>query len=134
MKVPKKQNTGKKVDSTNKSRRMVVIPYVHGVSERVARVYKFYGIAIAMKLHNTLRKELVHHKDKRDLENITDAIYECPCMNCELSYIGETGRKFGNRLKNIRQKWKKCAKKLLPEPGEKNLSPPHIYLPSQTMW
>ena len=35
MKVPKKQNTSKKVDSTNKSRGMVVIPYVQGVSQRV---------------------------------------------------------------------------------------------------
>ena len=30
MKVPKKQNTSKKSDSTNKSRGMVVIPYVKG--------------------------------------------------------------------------------------------------------
>ena len=37
---------------------MVVIPYVQGVPERVARVYKSYGIAAAMKLHNALRMNL----------------------------------------------------------------------------
>ena len=105
MKVPKKQNTSKKVDSTNKSRGMVVILYVQGVSERVARVYKSYGIAAAMKPHNTLRKELVHPKDKRDPENITDAIYECPCMNCERSYIGQTGRKLSTRLEEHKTMW-----------------------------
>ena len=134
MKVPKKQNTSKEVDTTNKSRGMVVIPYVQAVSERVARVYKSYGIAAAMKPHKTLRKELMHPKDKRCPENMHDAIYECPCMNCELSYIGEMGENLVPVWRSIRQKWKKCARKLSPEPGEKNLSPPHINLPPQTMW
>ena len=122
MKVPKKQNTSKKVDSTNKgrlSRGMVVIPYVQGVSERVARVYKSYGIAAAMKPHNILRKERVHPKDKRDPENITDAIYECPCMNCELSYIGETGRKFSTRLEEHKTEVEKVCTKVITRAGRK---------------
>ena len=119
MKVPKKQNTSKKVDSTNKSRGMVVIPYIQGVSERVARVYKSYGIAAAMKPHNTLRKELVHPKDKRDPENITDAIHECPCMNFELSYIGEMGRKFGTRLEEHKTEVEKVCKKVITRAGQK---------------
>ena len=72
-----------------------------------------------MKLHNTLRKELVHPKDKRDPENITDAIYECPCMNCELSHIGETGRKFGTRLEEHKAGVQKVCNKVSTRAGRK---------------
>ena len=38
-------------------------------------------------------------KDKQEKEEITDCVYKIPCDNCEKTYIGETGRKFGTRLK-----------------------------------
>ena len=28
-----------------------------------------------------------------------DMVYKIPCKNCDKAYIGETGRKFGTRLK-----------------------------------
>ncbi|XP_072019708.1 uncharacterized protein [Amphiura filiformis] len=87
----------KKSDAT-KSKGLVVIPYVEGVSERISRVFKSYNIATAMKPHCTLRNLLVHPKDKREPHNSTDIIYSIPCGNCDLSYIGKTGRKFGKRL------------------------------------
>ena len=51
-----------------------------------------------MKPHCTIRNMLVHPKDKRDPLNTTDVIYSVPCKNCPVSYIGETGRKFGKRI------------------------------------
>ena len=59
---------------------------------------KSYNVAAASKPHTTLRNLLVHPKDKRDNHNTTDALYSLPCINCNLEYIGETGRKFGTRL------------------------------------
>ena len=94
---PKKKNTTKKDDNT-RSRGMVVLPYVKGVTERVSRIMRNHNISTAMKPHNTLRNQLVHPKDKREPKNITNAIYEIPCLNCNSTYIGETGRKFGKRL------------------------------------
>ena len=41
----------------------------------------------------------MHLKDKPEKEEITDYVYKIPCGNCEKTYIGETGRKFGTRLK-----------------------------------
>ena len=38
-------------------------------------------------------------KDKLEKEEITDCVYKIPCCNYEKTYIGETGRKFGTRLK-----------------------------------
>ena len=71
---------------------MVVLPYVKGVSDRLARVMKNYKISTAMKPHCTIRSQLVHPKDKRDTNSRTGVVYNIPCNNCDLSYIGESGR------------------------------------------
>ena len=52
-----------------------------------------------MRPVKTLKSLLVHPKDKQDKEEITDCVYKTPCASCEKCYIGETGRKFGTRLK-----------------------------------
>ena len=53
-----------KKDNSNKSRGMVVIPYVEGVSEKIKRIYSKHGIHTAMRPTNTLKSILVHPKDK----------------------------------------------------------------------
>ena len=52
---------------------------------------------------------MVHAKDKRDPANTTDAIYEIPCMNCNLCNIGETGRKFNTRLEEHKSEVNKVS-------------------------
>ena len=42
---------------------------------------------------------VVHPKDKVNDEEKTDLIYCVPCKNCSSSYIGETRRKFGLRIR-----------------------------------
>jgi len=83
----------------------VVIPYVEGVSEAVARVYKRYGISMAMRPHTTIRSLLVHPKDKVSKEDTAECVYRIPCKNCQKVYIGETGRSLGVRMKELH--WKK---------------------------
>ena len=41
----------------------------------------------------------MHSMDKQEEEEVTGCVYRVPCGNCEMSYTGETGRKFGTRLK-----------------------------------
>ena len=45
---------------------------------------------------------LVHPKDKQNKEEITECVYNVPCANCDKTYVGETGRKFGVRLQEHR--------------------------------
>ena len=54
---------------------------------------------------------LFHPKDKRDQLNTTHAIYETPCRNCDLVYIGEQGETSALALRNINLKWRKLATK-----------------------
>ena len=51
-------------------------------------------------------------KDKRDQLNTTHAIYEAPCRNRNLAYIGETGRKFGTRLDQHKSEVEKVSSKI----------------------
>ena len=45
---------------------------------------------------------LVHPKDKQEKEDLTECVYKVSCANCDKTYIGETGRKFGVRLQEHR--------------------------------
>ena len=60
-----------------------------------------------MKPHCTLTNMLLHPNDMRDPLNTKDVIYSVPCKNCPVSYIGETGKKFGKRLEEHRAETEK---------------------------
>jgi len=64
-----------------------------------------------MRPVKTLRRLLVHPKDKQEKEEITDCVYKIPCSNCEKTYIGETGRKLGTRLKEHKTEVEATTKK-----------------------
>ena len=57
------------------------------------------GINVAFRSPDTLRRKLVHPKDKSALEDRTGIIYKISCTECDSSYIGETGRSLKDRLK-----------------------------------
>ena len=103
---PKQKPPAKKQSDGEKSKGLVVVPYVQGLSEHVTRVFKKHGFATALKPDKTLRSLLVHLKDKLEKSQKAQAIYEIPCADCRKSYIGETGRPFGVRLANTRKKFK----------------------------
>ncbi|XP_072035701.1 uncharacterized protein [Amphiura filiformis] len=98
MKDKKPKAKEKKKDDTP-SKGMVVIPYVEGLAERLQRIFKKHNISTAMRPTNTLKSLLVHPKDKKDIKQTSDVVYDIPCKGCDKSYVGETGRQFGTRLK-----------------------------------
>ncbi|XP_072024912.1 uncharacterized protein [Amphiura filiformis] len=90
---------------------MVVIPYVEGTSEKLQRVFRKHGFTTAMKPTNTLKSVLVHPKDKKDIDQTSEVVYDIPCKGCNKSYIGETGRPFGVRKKEHQKDTEKIATK-----------------------
>ena len=88
-KEQKKKGTSKREHDT-KTKGMVVLPYVRGASEKLARIFKKRGIVTAMKPHSTLKSLLVHPKDKTDPK---EGVYTIDCEGCDKKYIGETKRK-----------------------------------------
>ena len=73
------------------------IPYIPGLSERVARVFRRAGGAVSYKPPPTLRSFLVRKKPP-GLGEPRGLVYRVPCGQCEWSYVGETGRTLGERL------------------------------------
>ena len=78
-----------------------------GVSEPISRILKTAGIKVAMKPHNTLRKELVHPKDRDSLVEKAGVVYQVNCKQCDAAYIGQTGRHLYERIKEHRSAVKK---------------------------
>ncbi|XP_072047082.1 uncharacterized protein [Amphiura filiformis] len=107
---PAKSSKTKTKDPSQQTKGLVVIPYVEGVAERANRVFRKHNIATAMKPNTSLRKLLVHPKDKIDSLDKTDCIYEIPCQNCDSTYVGETGRKLNTRLKEHQKETEKLER------------------------
>ena len=68
---------------------MVVVPYVHGLTEKVCRVFKKRKWSIAVKPHLTCR-------------NILVPMSLIDCKNCVQKYIMETTRKLPVRVKEYK--------------------------------
>ena len=93
-----KKNKSKDNNQNNTRRKLVVLPYVQGLSERIAKIYKNHDITTCMKPNSTLRQALVHPKDKVQKLRNSGVVYEIPCMNCKATYIGETKRNLSIRI------------------------------------
>ena len=102
-KSEKQEKKKKKEEQEKQFKGQVVIPYVEGITERVDRVMKKYGVATAMRPNSTLRRFLVHPKDKCEMAEQGELVYQIPCQNCDSSYIGETGRLFKSRLEQCQK-------------------------------
>ena len=83
----------------SKSRGMVTIPYVKGLSEAFSRILKTYRICTAVRPHTTLRNMLVHPKD----EEKPEVVYKIPCKNWERVYVEETEMPLRVRIKEHRK-------------------------------
>ena len=71
---------------------------LHGYAHQLA--FLKHNVATAMRLTNTDLKNILRHpKDKKDITEISDAVYATTCKSCDKSYIGETGQLFGTGLK-----------------------------------
>ena len=76
----------------------VTIPYVKNTSESI-RIFAPLGIRTSFKPTNTLRQVLARPKDPVPKENRSGVIYQIPCSRCPQTYIGQTDRTLGQRLK-----------------------------------
>ena len=74
-----------------------------------------------MHPHTTIRCLLVHSKDKVELEEQGELVYQIPCKNCGAEYIGETGRPLKTRLEEHRKDVDNTKKEKYTRSGKKRL-------------
>ena len=73
------------------------VPYVAGVSEKIAKLLRPKGIQVAHSSRR-LRNHLVNVKDRIEPEKKKGIVYKIQC-SCGSNYIGESGRPKNVRLK-----------------------------------
>ena len=92
----KKDHSTSEGDQETESK-MLVIPYVSNVSEKIRRVCKEFNIFTVFRSSRTLRSYLSRVKDKIPSTMNSSVIYKIPC-SCGKVYIGETARRLEQRL------------------------------------
>ena len=97
--VPKPKDKTNNTTGTGTKNIRVSIPYTQDLSEKLERTYRKHGIATTHKPFNTLRNSLVNPKDKTPNCNKCGVVYEITCADCTQTYVGETARSLGKRLK-----------------------------------
>ena len=93
-------------DSSNNSyTTSATIPYIQGTSKTIARILRPYNIRVAHKPIFTLRRLLTDLKGK----DRPGAVYKIHCSDCQVTYIGETGRNLTTRLTKHKRATKKVT-------------------------
>ena len=82
-----------------KTRGSITLPYVGNISNSIARAIRKAGVIVHLKPHNTIRRHLVHPKDKIPKEDKAGVVYHIQCPQCESQYVGETERILRRRIK-----------------------------------
>ena len=79
----------------------ISVPYFPGLSESFKKIFKYTPVQVCFKGVNTLKSMLMHPKDKISSDQKKDLVYhwECKADGCNSSYIGETSRALGERVK-----------------------------------
>jgi len=85
---------------SNKNRlSFFTIPYVKSISESFLPITMKFGFNIAYSIPNTLHNFIKRGKDRINTTSQSNCVYKIKCHNCENSYVGQTKRQLGTRLK-----------------------------------
>ena len=81
-------------DTTSQEERpkLLYLPYVKGISEHIQRVCRQMNVRAVFRSRGTLRESLMRVKIPRPPLLKKGVVYKVPCMDCNSTYIGETGR------------------------------------------
>ena len=80
----KKRNYNSRREMEEKNKGMVILPYVSGVSKKLARIFKRRKISSAMKPHRKFRALLIHPKDRTDPK---EGAYTIDCIGRRKKYV-----------------------------------------------
>ncbi|KYQ55827.1 hypothetical protein ALC60_05264, partial [Trachymyrmex zeteki] len=75
------------------------ISYVKSIFESFLPISSMFHYKLAFYISNTLKCLIKRGKDKLDLLSNQNVVYKISCDDCEASYVGQTKRKLGTRLK-----------------------------------
>ncbi|XP_011858947.1 PREDICTED: uncharacterized protein LOC105556465 [Vollenhovia emeryi] len=75
------------------------VPYVKSFSERFSNIVSKFEFRIAYSCHHPLGRFIKTGKDKLDKLAHSDVVYKIPCKDCDATYVGQTKKQLGTRVK-----------------------------------
>ena len=73
----------------NRARISIGLPYIHGTSEKLARISRAHDVGVYHRPINTIRSLLVHPKDKTPDLQKCGVVYQITCPQCQHLYVGK---------------------------------------------
>ncbi|KAI4464816.1 reverse transcriptase [Holotrichia oblita] len=74
------------------------LPYMEGLTHKLIGIFKQLNIKIAVKYNNNLSTLFTPLKDKIKPMQRAGVVYNIPCSECPLQYVGQTGRNLYGRI------------------------------------
>ncbi|KAK9882602.1 hypothetical protein WA026_022230 [Henosepilachna vigintioctopunctata] len=91
----------------------VTLPYINNLTSRITSVLPMDRIRIATRNVKKVGKLFSRLKDNTPILNQSQVVYEIPCCDCELVYVGQTTTTLSQRItlhrSNIRTSKQNCA-------------------------
>ena len=85
-------------DTDEDTAKPMFLPYVREVSEKLEKVCAPLGVKTIFRPQKTLRSIVMRVKQKTPMEKKRNVVYEVPCHDRQLTYIGETRRTMKKRM------------------------------------
>lgn len=91
----------KKLNQTTKDikNNFFVIPYINNISDMIAPTIRKSEFLVEYRCLNKLDRIIKVQKDKNKHSSKSSIIYKINCKDCEATYVGQTKRQLGTRIK-----------------------------------
>ena len=85
-------------DADEDTAKQMFLPYFRGVSEKLEKLCAPLWVKTTVRPTKTLRSIVMQVKQKTPMEKKRNVVYEVPCRECQLTYIGETRSSMKKRM------------------------------------
>jgi hypothetical protein len=85
-------------NNTAQNRKWITFTYFGPCMRMISKIFRNTNMKVAFRTNNTLRQHLKIKEKMTDKYN-QSGVYQMACQDCELKYIGQTGRTFRTRYK-----------------------------------
>jgi len=89
-------------DDMREDKKFFVIPYINGISDRIASVINKSEMTMGYRCLNKFSKIIKVHKDKNQLTSNSNVIYKISCMIAMLHTLAKRNGNLLRELKNMR--------------------------------
>jgi len=93
-----KEKTNEKTAPTSEKYFGSII-YTGKYTDRILKTFNKHNIKVGIRNKQPLIKQISNDKTETRNKNNQNGVYRLDCEHCDMTYIGETGRKFITRIK-----------------------------------